>query len=37
MAEDSLSSLRAYIGGCHCGAVRFEVTAPEVLQVVECK
>jgi hypothetical protein len=23
-------------GGCHCGAVRFEVTAPESLRVTEC-
>jgi hypothetical protein len=23
-------------GGCHCGAVRFEVDAPEDLQVTEC-
>jgi hypothetical protein len=23
-------------GGCHCGAVRFEVEAPEALDVVEC-
>lgn len=23
-------------GGCHCGAVRFEVRAPAVLHVLEC-
>ena len=23
-------------GGCHCGAVRFEVDAPDVLEVREC-
>lgn len=23
-------------GGCHCGAVRFEVEAPAVLQALEC-
>jgi len=23
-------------GGCHCGAVRFEVTASSVLQVIDC-
>lgn len=25
-----------HIGGCHCGAVRFEVDAPSELQVYEC-
>ena len=25
-----------HIGGCHCGAVRFEVEAPEDLEVTEC-
>lgn len=25
-----------HTGGCHCGRVRFEVTAPARLQVVEC-
>lgn len=25
-----------HTGGCHCGRVRFEVTAPADLQVVEC-
>ena len=25
-----------YSGGCHCGAVRFEVEAPEHLEVSEC-
>uniref|UniRef100_A0A2P2HXJ5 Centromere protein V-like n=1 Tax=Hirondellea gigas TaxID=1518452 RepID=A0A2P2HXJ5_9CRUS len=23
-------------GGCHCGSVRFEVRAPEVLTVIDC-
>lgn len=23
-------------GGCHCGAVRFEVEAPAILEVIEC-
>jgi hypothetical protein len=26
----------AHQGGCHCGAVRFEVTAPAQLEVDEC-
>jgi len=26
----------AHRGGCHCGAVRFEVTAPAYLEVDEC-
>jgi hypothetical protein len=25
-----------HTGGCHCGAVRFEVVAPKTLQVSEC-
>jgi hypothetical protein len=25
-----------YRGGCHCGAVRFEVEAPERIQCLEC-
>ncbi|XP_013385221.2 centromere protein V [Lingula anatina] len=25
-----------HTGGCHCGAVRFEVWAPSVLKVVDC-
>ena len=25
-----------YTGGCHCGAVSFEVEAPEDLQAIEC-
>lgn len=25
-----------YKGGCHCGAIRFEVNAPEDLEVDEC-
>ena len=26
----------AHTGGCHCGAVRFEVVAPKTLNVSEC-
>lgn len=25
-----------HVGGCHCGKVRFEVLAPEVLEVMDC-
>jgi hypothetical protein len=25
-----------HTGGCHCGAVRFEVTAPAEVEVLEC-
>jgi len=28
--------MRTHVGGCHCGLVRFEVDAPEVLEVDEC-
>jgi hypothetical protein len=30
------TSLVKYTGGCHCGAVRFEVRAPASLEAVEC-
>lgn len=29
-------SLITHTGGCHCGAVRFEVDAPAELEVTEC-
>lgn len=29
-------AMRTWSGGCHCGAVRFEVGSPEPLDVVEC-
>jgi len=28
--------MRTHTGGCHCGRVRFEVTAPAALEVDEC-
>ena len=27
---------RTYPGGCHCGRVRFEVDAPDALEVLDC-
>jgi hypothetical protein len=31
-----MQKLIEHTGGCHCGAVRFKVEAPEHLQVTEC-
>lgn len=28
--------MTTYTGGCHCGRVRFEVTAPEYLELTRC-
>jgi hypothetical protein len=28
--------MRTHTGGCHCGRVRFEVTAPAAIEVDEC-
>ncbi|MED5420345.1 MAG: GFA family protein [Pseudomonadota bacterium] len=28
--------MATHAGGCHCGAVRFEVDAPEVLELSDC-
>jgi hypothetical protein len=32
----SPAEMVTHTGGCHCGAVRFEVVAPKTLQVSEC-
>ena len=34
--RDKVKKVR-HTGGCHCGAVRFEVWAPETLDVIDCK
>lgn len=31
-----MSALITHTGGCHCGAVRFTVQAPAVLEVLDC-
>jgi hypothetical protein len=33
---DAASADVTHRGGCHCGAVRFEVLAPAVIQVTDC-
>jgi hypothetical protein len=34
--SDPSTSLVTHTGGCHCGAVRFEVDAPASIEVREC-
>jgi len=36
MAEPEAAEMQTHRGGCHCGAVRFEVDAPARLDVDEC-
>lgn len=31
-----MSELKSHSGGCHCGAVRFEVDLPEAFEVEDC-
>ena len=31
-----MSELRTHTGGCHCGAVRFEVDLPDAFEVEDC-
>ncbi len=31
-----MSNLTAHTGGCHCGAVRFEVDLPDAIEVEDC-
>lgn len=35
--ENMADDLVNHTGSCHCGAVRFEVLAPKVLKVYDCK
>ena len=34
--EGKMSELKPHSGGCHCGAVRFEVDLPEAFEVEDC-
>lgn len=36
MSESDVSEYVKHAGGCHCGRVRFEVTAPADLEVDQC-
>jgi hypothetical protein len=36
MTSDTTAGLVCYTGGCHCGAVRFEVDAPERIEAMDC-
>lgn len=32
----AMAGMKAHKGGCHCGAVRFEVELPDAIEVEEC-
>jgi hypothetical protein len=34
--DSAEGKLVVHKGGCHCGKVRFEIDAPEVLEVDDC-
>lgn len=36
MSSPSVPELRWHAGGCHCGAVRFEVLTPDAVEVEDC-
>ena len=36
LLEERRALVVRHVGGCHCGAVRFEVEAPEELEAYEC-
>jgi len=35
--QEDNNELVKHAGGCHCGAVRFEVLAPRDIEVYDCK
>jgi hypothetical protein len=34
--SETKGAMRWHAGGCHCGAVRFEVETPDVIEVEDC-